>query len=64
MNRRQTVVLFVGIAGLVEWYLATKNVDYPIETLIAVGAIAIVIIGGLFYMLRDKKKSQQDDRNP
>lgn len=62
MNRRQMIVLFVGILGLVEWYLATKNVDHPIEILIAVGVIAAVIIGGLLYMLRDKKESQEDDK--
>ena len=55
------IVLFVGILGLVEWYLAT-NIDYSIWILIAVGAIAVAVMGGLLYMLRDKEKFQEDDK--
>ena len=63
MNRKQVIVLCVGIAALVEWYLATKNVDHPIGALIAVGVIAAVITGGLFYILRDKIESRQDNND-
>ena len=61
MNRRQMGVLCIGILVLVEWYLAT-NIDYSIWILIAVGAIAVAVMGGLLYMLRDKEKFQEDDK--
>lgn len=57
MNRKQTIVLFLGIAGLVEWYLATRNVDYPLWVLIAVGVVVVAVMGGLFRMFRDKEES-------
>lgn len=61
MNRKQTIVLFLGIAGLVEWYFATKNVDYPLWVLVAVGAAVVAIMCGLFYIFRDKEESEEDD---
>ena len=63
MNRKQLIVLFVGLFGLVEWYLATENIDYPIYVRPAVGAISIAIIAALTYILRDKEQSQDDDKS-
>ena len=57
MNRKQTIVLFLGIAGLLEWYYATKNVDYPLWVLIAVGVAVVAVMGGLFYTFKDKEES-------
>jgi len=57
MNRKQLIVLFVGLFGLVEWYLATENIDYPIYIRPAVGIISIAIIAAVTYMLRDKAES-------
>lgn len=53
MNRKQMIVLCVGILVLVGGYFATENVDFRIPELIAFAGIIAAITGGLFYELRD-----------
>ncbi|MHC4741130.1 MAG: hypothetical protein ACYS8Z_04430 [Planctomycetota bacterium] len=62
MNRRQLIVLFVGIFAIAEWFLATENIDYPIYIRPAVGAISIAIIAALTYVLRDKEEPGNDEK--
>ncbi len=62
MNRRQILVLVVGILFLVELYLATKNILLSKGQLIACAGIIIAIIGGMMYWLRDREKAPPDDQ--
>ena len=61
MNRRQILVLVVGILFLVELYLATDNVHFSKWQLVAGFVIAVIIIGGIIYWLRDRKNASQDE---
>lgn len=54
MNRKQIVILCVGILVLVWGYFTTENVDFRIAELIAFAGIIAAITGGLVYALRDK----------
>ena len=60
MNRRQMLTLIVGILFLVEGYLAADNVHFSKWQLVAGFVIAVIIIGGIIYWLRDRKNASQD----
>jgi len=64
MNGKQMAVLCIGVLVLVEWYYDTKHITYSLGIRVTVGAIAVVIMGGLIYMFRDRDEYQEDDRNP
>ena len=62
MNRRQILVLVVGILFTVELYLATRNILISKGQLIACAGALVAIIGGIMYWLRDREKAPQDDQ--
>ena len=51
----------MGILFLVEVYLATDNVHFSKWQLVAGFVIAVIIIGGIIYWLRDRKNASQDE---
>lgn len=61
MNRRQILTLIVGTLVLVEGYLAAGNVHFSKWQLVIGFVIAVIIIGGIFYWLRDRKNTSQDE---
>ena len=62
MNRRQILVLVIGILFLVELYLATRNILLSKGQVIACAGIIIAITGGVMYWLRDREKAPQNNR--